>query len=410
MKKLVLTLMLSSAAMAQYDAEVDIVKKAPVSANLLVATFDNDNGISQAISEGFFDISAQKSPIGASNSAQVAAERVKWQQTGAQYVVAGQMRTQGAQIAIDYELIDARTGQSIGGRKTQLADTDSQSLRYAGFVIADKISSQIMHRPSDFDGKIAYIEEMGQGANKVSELKVMQADGTNMRVLARVQGSMFSPAWSADGTRIAYTVQKPKGLPVVYVLNLASGQAQLLTPFKAQNIGASFSPDGTNILFSSNLDGEQAIYQMSLGGAPKKITQQKGAEMQPSYHPSGAWFAFMADNGASSTRLYRYHLGTGQVSALTHGAGANPQISPDGNYIGYLAGRQAAVMNANGGNARILGETGIDESVGFSPSSERAIFAKKQGTASINIYHLQSGRSISKPMKGLVRSPVWTAR
>ena len=76
-----------------------------------------------------------------------------WQSLGIPYLVVGSTRTDRGKIVTDYEVIDVKAGRVIEGKQTLSADNNSQSLRYAGHVIADKVYELITGIPGDFSGR-----------------------------------------------------------------------------------------------------------------------------------------------------------------------------------------------------------------------------------------------------------------
>lgn len=239
----------------------------------------------------------------------------------------------------------------------------------------------------------------------------MDADGQNVRTLFSEQGSIFSPAWSPDGTRLAYAVQKPNGFPVIHVQSATGGGSQVVTPYKGNNLGPSFSPDGLSLLFSgSHENNDPAIYQLNLGSRQlRKLTNMAGAENSPSHTADGRSFVFSADNGSRTPKLYRYDLYTGQISPIGRGQAASPRISPDGNKIAYVSGRSLIVANTTGGGSTTIGATGIDESASFSPNSNRIIYSSYQGgRGQMTIRSLKTGQSFSIATQGTVREPTWS--
>src|SRR5690606_40153371 len=60
------------------------------------------------------------------------------------------------------------------------------------------------------------------------------ADGQNPQVMLRSKHSIISPAWSPDGSKLAY-VSFELGKPVVYVQTLATGQRTPVANFKGNN-------------------------------------------------------------------------------------------------------------------------------------------------------------------------------
>lgn len=337
-----------------------------------------------------------------------ASARSQWQLAGFHYVVTGNLSPNGNRLAVAYELTDVKTGQILGGRQTLLIDNNQSALTHASHVIASKIQELLTGKKSDFVSKIAYVEETGDPRTKISSLKVMDADGQNTQTLLSVQGSIFGPTWSPDGQTLAYAVQHPKGLPVIYVQNLAGGQ-RLVTPFKGNNLGASFSPDGSRLLFSGSHEGnDPAIYELNLGSTqPTKLTFMSGAENSPSYAPDGRSFVFTADNGSRTPQLYRYHMGARQPVRLASGMAANPKISPDGQKIAYVAGSTLVVTGTSGGGMQSITATPIHESATFSPNSSYLVYATPRG---LTIRHLATGQSFTKPTQGRVREPAWSLR
>ncbi|WP_223193130.1 MULTISPECIES: translocation protein TolB [Psychrobacter] len=411
------SLMLSqSAAAAPVELQLDY--DIPIQKNQVAfVSFAGDSVISPIV---FNDLN--KTELTATNknlpqqpksSSELAGTLPAWQQLGIPYLVMGNTRTDRGKVVTDYEVVNVQTGQVLGGKQTLSADKDASSMRYAAHVIADKVYELITGIPGDFSGRIAYIEESGRGKDKISRLKVMDADGENARTITEVKGSIFSPAWSPDANRIAYAVQREKSYPVIYVQNVSGGGASVLTPFPGSNLSPSFSPDGSKILFSSSFEGSSHIYEISAsGGQPRRLTNwSKSSEVQPSYAPDGKSFVFVSDKaGFNKPAIYRYNFGSGQISQVSRsGYATSPQVSHDGSQIAYLSGRSAAIMNSNGGVVANLGSTGIDEAPSFSPNGKRVVFASTQGGKGVlTIKSLNGGQSFGKSGQGIIRSPVWS--
>ena len=347
------------------------------------------------------------------SSSELAGTLPVWQSMGIPYLVVGSTRSNRGKIVTDYEVIDVKSGRVIEGKQSLTADNNKESMRYAGHVIADKVYELITGTPGDFSGRIAYIEETGAGKEKVSRLKVMDADGENAKTITEVTGSIFSPTWSPDGNRIAYSVQRDKSYPVIYVQSVSGGGATPLTPFPGSNLSPSFSPDGSKILFSSSFEGSADIYEMSAsGGQPRRLINWPSSEVQPSYAPDGKSFVFVSDKtGFNKPQIYRYEFGSGRTTKVSSsGYATSPQFSNDGSQIAFLSGRSAAIMNSGGAVTTNLGNTGIDEAPSFSPSGRNVIYASKQGgKGKLTIKSLSSGQSFDIPVQGIARSPIWSS-
>lgn len=398
----------SSDSELNFDIDVDGVQN-PYQIAFIPFAGDSmvSNTVINNLSHTELKTTSQNLPQRAYSSAEISQNLSHWQNTGFNYVVVGHAQSAtGGKIAIVFEVIEVATGRVMQGLQTRYSDNNPSALRHTAHVVSDKIYEIITGEPGDFTGRIAYVEETGDPRNKTSTLKVMDADGQNVRILFSTQGSIFSPAWSPDGQRIAYSVQKPNGLPVIHLQNTnSSGGGQVITPFRGNNLGASFSPDGTSILFSgSHENNDPSIYELHIAsGQLKRLTNMTGAENSPQYTPDGRSFIFTADNGSRTPRLYRYNMNTGQASAIG-GAGAIPRVSPDGSKIAYVSGRSLVVTGVG-----TIDTTGIDESANFSPNGNRIVYSSyKGGRGQMTIRSLKTGQSFTLQTQGTVREPTWS--
>lgn len=270
----------------------------------------------------------------------------------------------------------------------------------------------------DRHGRIAYVEEQGAGSAKISTLYSIRPDGSDRQMIDQLNGYIYAPAWSTDGKLLAYSKQAPRQHPKIYIYDSNSETRNLIVNVNGGNLSASFSPDGQKLLYSSTVSGNADIYEMRLDdGSTRQLTTLPSTEVQPSYASDGQSFVYVSDKTrANNPRLYRYNFATGQATRIaTSGYAASPQLSIDGKRLGYLNGRQAAVMTLATGQVVNLAETGLDEPARFSPSARYAIYPMQnskingQAGSSLVIRSLADGDSytISSKAGGVVRSPVW---
>jgi Tol biopolymer transport system component len=180
--------------------------------------------------------------------------------------------------------------------------------------------------------RLAFI---GTGSDGISHLFVMNADGSGQTPLTSLgpTSTFLSPvpAWSPDGTRIAYS-----GLllnrPGIYVISPdGSGETRLTDGYDG---AAAWSPDGSRIAFVRLETGQgDVIHVMNADGSGLiRASSATGDALALSWSPDGTKIAFELTG-----RIYLVNAnGTGQAQ-LTFGQYAYfPIWSPDGSRIAYF--------------------------------------------------------------------------
>ncbi|MGE0040083.1 MAG: prolyl oligopeptidase family serine peptidase [Vicinamibacterales bacterium] len=120
-------------------------------------------------------------------------------------------------------------------------------------------------KPDDDDqsNRDIYVAPMGEG-----EARLLTPD-----TLDALDGS---PAWSPDGTRIAF-VSDRNGWNNVGVIDVATGQARMLLTEAVEHGEPRWSPDGQWISFTKNLDYQYEIFRIpAAGGQAVQLTRQGG--------------------------------------------------------------------------------------------------------------------------------------
>ena len=124
-----------------------------------------------------------------------------------------------------------------------------------------------------------------------SSLYIINADGTGLKQLTPAPGSDFEPAWSPDGTRIAFTSVRG-GFRQIYSLDVESLEITLLTNTTSaiESSQPSWSPDGTKITYMVKRVGAYQVWSMNEDGQEAVQLTHSGQEIWdylPSWSPDG---------------------------------------------------------------------------------------------------------------------------
>jgi hypothetical protein len=101
----------------------------------------------------------------------------------------------------------------------------------------------------------------------------MGVDGSAPTRLTYSDTGDYAPAWSPDGTRLAFASDRDRGnLEIFTMAGDGSGVARLTNGVRIDGDPA-WSPDGTRIAFASDRDGKSEIYTMAVDGSgPTRLT------------------------------------------------------------------------------------------------------------------------------------------
>jgi Tol biopolymer transport system component len=241
-------------------------------------------------------------------------------------------------------------------------------------------------------GRVVFVSSRNSGAWALFQIN---ADGGVEIALPIYAANPRAPAWSPDGTRIAFEAGAD-GSRDIYVAQINGGTPQQLTFESGDDRAPAWSPDGTRIAYQSMQDGNREIYVMNAdGGNKQRLTNHPATDALPSWSPDGRQIAFASDRWRGENNgdiaIMSAFDGNGVTQLTNAGNNLSPAWSPDGNTIAYVSAgggdRNINLLDiASRGIRSLVAASGVNEDYpSWSPDGQHIIFTNGAQIAISNL-------------------------
>lgn len=305
---------------------------------------------------------------------------VDWRQIGAEALSVGRI-TRGAdgRLTAEFRLWDATTGKQLAGQRFA---TGEENWRRVGHIIADQIYERLTGEKGYFDTRIVFVDETGPKQKRIKRLAIMDQDGANVRLLSKGSELVLTPRFNPVSNEVAYT-SYTRDQPRVVLMNLETGQREIVGDFPGMTFAPRFSPDGRRVVMSLQTAGSSALYELDLQTRQtRQLTNTDAIDTGPCYSPDGREITFESDRDGTQ-QLYVMGADGSNVRRISFGEGrySTPVWSPRGDYIAFtkqLAGRfLIGVMRPDGSGERILTEGYHNEGPTWAPNGRVVMFFRE---------------------------------
>jgi Tol biopolymer transport system component len=222
--------------------------------------------------------------------------------------------------------------------------------------------------------------------------------------LSSAGDSDYRPAWSPDGTQIAFFSTRDGNGDIYLMQSDGSHVVRLTNAFFSfgllvQNSDPAWSPDNKQLVFVSSRNGHDDIYIMDGDGShvvrlTNSRVEGKASNTDPDWSPDGQQIIFTSQQGENGAALpafggpplptadiYSVNVDGTHLTRLTNldGYVQNPKCSPDGSKIAFALVKKQTdlyVMDADGTNImQLTNDSALEGYPDWSPDGSRIVFA-----------------------------------
>lgn len=239
-----------------------------------------------------------------------------------------------------------------------------------------------------------------------AEIYVMDADGRGETPITHRDPNGFGPAWSPDGSLIAFTGLSGDTSVQLWIMD-ANGDNSRPLGFKGSAeqalLAPDWSPTGRRLVVSYKED----VFVVSRDGTERRrLTRGRGEDWDPAWSPAGGWIAFTR-NGF----IHRIRTDGTDRELLARGSGAD--WSPSGRRIVFAVERPSGrrdiyTMKADGSDRRRLTTARADERTpSWSPGGGWIAFTRGRPGS---VWVVRPNGSRAHRLLGNAGGPSWSPR
>jgi TolB protein len=361
---------------------------------------------------GLFDVlDKQRLPQVIANPSQLNFKA--WRDAGVESLLLGKItQTNGDQFRIEFQLIDLIRKKRVLGN---VIPADAKDVRKVGHKISDLVFETLTGIRGAFSTRVAYISTINKDGSKKYVLQIADADGYNARTIFSSSKQILSPAWSPDGSRLAY-VSFESGNSAIYIQDIIQGTRAKVSAKKGINSAPAWSPDGRQLAFTLSASGSPDIYILDIASKNlKSLISGPAIDTEPSWMPDGKTLLFTSDR-SGGPQIYQVSVNGGKAKRLTFDGKYNAaaDVSPDGRFIALVNnsgnGFRVAVMDVQSKAMRVISNGSLDEGPSFAPNGSMIMYATADQGRGVLAAVSADGRVKQKLRltEGDVREPSWS--
>ncbi|MGK7313573.1 MAG: hypothetical protein ACN0LA_15265 [Candidatus Longimicrobiales bacterium M2_2A_002] len=343
-----------------------------------------------------------------------------WNDLGVVYLVTGSMeRTEAGGYGLRMALHDVVYGSVRELRYFELPAMDDPDFRMSVHAAADEVVRWATGEPGIAATRVVMTRLRSDGAH---ELLVVDSDGENLRRITEDE-SIYSPTWSPDGTRIAFSATDYVESDRIVERNMVTGRERTLTERGLPAQTPAYSATGDRLAMALWIDGGMEIhdYDLRRDCCLRRLSRGARIDMHPSYSPDGRRIVFQSDR-LGNPHIFTMPADGGEAVLITPfelggpGYYTSPEWSPKTSQIvfhGRSRGGVFQVMVASadrpGGTVQQITAEGRSEDPSWAPDGRHIVFSGvRDDGMGLYVIDLVTGRIRPLVTGGRYRMPGWS--
>jgi len=310
----------------------------------------------------------------------------QWSSLGVELLCKATVEEKDDTIALSSYLYDVTDGSLLFAKKFGAASSDWRRLVHR---LADEIILQATGERGIMSSRVYFV-----GGRR--DVYVSDIDGEGLKKLTSYDKLVVSPSVSPDGKYLAFTSYR-EGKPCLYVSDLGTNREVFADKEDGMKLGGAWM-DKRTLAFSLTTGRFSTIYSVNVETKERKVLfRREGILTSPTFSPDGTKMVFVSDM-YGGPNIFAKDMATGEVKRLSYFGNYNtsPAFSPKGDLIAFVSKTEGAleicVMRPDGSDARVLSDGGVNDSPRFSPCGRYILYSSQKGNGKTQVcFMLRNG-------------------